>query len=279
LQRSMGVPTDHGQPDHFFNRTYIGATSADFDSGGVHVNSGIANNAFYLAVEGGTHRTSRRVVTGVGATNREQIEKVFYRAFTAMLPSSATFYLARTATIQSARDLYGVNSAAERAVTQAWDAVGVSSPAAALTTQFSPRSVAANTNACSAGGARPSFRFNVAVSEFQGVGFTVSGFNVYSYDSQARPIGAETFSSATFRSWFTTCQPGSTRIAGGATACSSLCGDLGGRSAGYAIFEFAGVDDNGNPGVFNSDVVSFGLPARAEADGEFTTPTFTKVAQ
>jgi Zn-dependent metalloprotease len=38
---------------------------------------------------------------------------------------NATFSIARAATIQAARDLYGVGSAAERAVTQAWTAVGV----------------------------------------------------------------------------------------------------------------------------------------------------------
>jgi Zn-dependent metalloprotease len=61
----------------------------------------------------------------VGAANREQIEKVFYRAFTQLLPSNATFSTARAATVQSARDLYGAASAAERAVAQAWSAVGV----------------------------------------------------------------------------------------------------------------------------------------------------------
>jgi Zn-dependent metalloprotease len=64
-------------------------------------------------------------VQGVGGANREQIEKVFYRAFTQLLPANATFGTARAATIQAARDLYGSNSAAERAVTQAWTAVGV----------------------------------------------------------------------------------------------------------------------------------------------------------
>ena len=95
------------------------------DNGGVHINSGIANNAFYLAIEGGTNRTSGQSVQGVGAGNREQIERVFYRAFTQMLPANATFSIARAATIQSARDIFGSNSAAERAVTQAWTAVGV----------------------------------------------------------------------------------------------------------------------------------------------------------
>jgi Zn-dependent metalloprotease len=64
-------------------------------------------------------------VQGVGAGNREQIEKVFYRAFTQLMPSNATFAVARSATIQAARDLNGSNSAAERAVADAWTAVGV----------------------------------------------------------------------------------------------------------------------------------------------------------
>jgi Zn-dependent metalloprotease len=42
-----------------------------------------------------------------------------------MLTPNASFSSARAATIQAARDLYGSNSAAERAVTQAWTAVGV----------------------------------------------------------------------------------------------------------------------------------------------------------
>ncbi len=71
------------------------------------------------------NRTSGLAVQGVGAANREQIEKVFYRAFVFLLPANATFATARTATIQASRDLYGVGGAVERAVTQAWSAVGV----------------------------------------------------------------------------------------------------------------------------------------------------------
>lgn len=41
------------------------------------------------------------------------------------MPSNARYAVARTVTIQAARDLYGAGSAAERAVTQAWTAVGV----------------------------------------------------------------------------------------------------------------------------------------------------------
>jgi len=118
--RSMENPGLHGDPDHYSKR-FLGTA----DNGGVHINSGISNQAFYLAIEGGTNRTSGLAVQGVGGANREQIEKVFYRAFTQLLPSNATFSAARAATIQAARDLYGSNSNAERAVTQAWTAVGV----------------------------------------------------------------------------------------------------------------------------------------------------------
>jgi thermolysin len=118
--RSMADPGLRNDPDHYSKR-FAGSR----DNGGVHTNSGIPNQAFYLAIEGGTNRTSGLSVEGVGGANREQIEKVFYRAFTQLLPSSATFAVARAATIQAAVDLYGAGSAAARAVGQAWTAVGV----------------------------------------------------------------------------------------------------------------------------------------------------------
>jgi len=118
--RSMENPGLFGDPDHYSKR-FQGTD----DNGGVHINSGIPNQVFYLAIEGGTNRTSGLSVEGVGGANREQIEKVFYRAFTQLMPSNATFSVARAVSIQSARDLYGSGSPAERAVTQAWTAVGV----------------------------------------------------------------------------------------------------------------------------------------------------------
>jgi thermolysin len=117
--RSLQNPMAYGDPDHYSIR-YTGPS----DNGGVHINSGISNHAFYLAIEGGRHRLGA-TVQGVGAANREQIEKVFYRAFTSFLPPNANFSQARAATIQAARELYGQTSAAATAVTQAWTAVGV----------------------------------------------------------------------------------------------------------------------------------------------------------
>jgi thermolysin len=116
----MAVPTAFGDPDHYSER-YRGSA----DEGGVHINSGIVNHAFYLAIEGGTHRLSQIEVPGVGAQNREQIERVFFRAFTTFLPPNATFSVARSATLLAARELYGAGGAVERAVSTAWTAVGV----------------------------------------------------------------------------------------------------------------------------------------------------------
>ena len=126
--RSLSNPGLFGHPDHY-SRLYRGTQ----DGGGVHSNSGISNHAFYLAIEGGANRTSGLTVQGVGSANREQIEKVFFRAFTLSLPASATFSMARIATIQAARDLYGAGSTVERAVTQAWDAVGVTNTSSSTT--------------------------------------------------------------------------------------------------------------------------------------------------
>jgi bacillolysin len=118
--RSLADPRSHGFPDNYRIR-YTGPE----DNGGVHINSGIASHAFYLAIEGGTNRTSGLSVQGIGAANREQIEKVFYRAFTQLLNENARFATARAATLQAAQDLYPGNSSIANALTQAWTAVGV----------------------------------------------------------------------------------------------------------------------------------------------------------
>ena len=120
----MANPQAYGDPDHYSAYRRLPATDAG-DWGGVHTNAGIPNHAFYLAIEGGTNRTSGLAVQGVGASNIEQIEKVFFRAFTLLMPRTSSFSTARAATLQAARDLYGTGSNAETAIAQAWTAVGV----------------------------------------------------------------------------------------------------------------------------------------------------------
>jgi Zn-dependent metalloprotease len=99
--------------------------SGSTDQGGVHQNSTLFSHAFYLAIEGGRNATSGLSVTGVGSANRAQIEKVFFRAETQLMPNNASFQTAAAVVIQAAVDLYGPNSAATQAVNQAMVAVGL----------------------------------------------------------------------------------------------------------------------------------------------------------
>lgn len=112
-------------PVGFFDNNFIYFFNSGPDTGGVHYNSTVFSHAFYLAVEGGRNATSGISVTGVGGQNREQIEKVFFRAVTLLMPSISSMQTAAAAVIQAAVDLYGTNSAATQAVIQAMTAVGL----------------------------------------------------------------------------------------------------------------------------------------------------------
>ena len=102
--RSMSNPISLGHPDHYSLVRFLGSS---FDNGGIHINCGVPNHAFYLAVAGGTNRVSGLRVQGVGLANRERMERIFYRAFVYFLGSSSSFHDARAATIQAAVELYG----------------------------------------------------------------------------------------------------------------------------------------------------------------------------
>ncbi|MCS7313692.1 MAG: peptidase M4 family protein, partial [Acidobacteria bacterium] len=103
------------QPSHYVNR-YLG----DADNGGVHINSGIPNHAFYLLATGGRHRLSGISVPSIG---RDRAAAIFYVGFTQCLRPTSVFRDARYCTATVARQLYG--PAEEAAVHTAWDAVGV----------------------------------------------------------------------------------------------------------------------------------------------------------
>jgi bacillolysin len=112
-------------PIAFSNGNFVFFLNSGPDGGGVHQNSTLFSYAFYLAIEGGRNATSGATVTGVGAANRAQIEKVFFRAETQLMPNNASFQTAAAVVIQAAVDLYGSGSAATQAVTQAMIAVGL----------------------------------------------------------------------------------------------------------------------------------------------------------
>lgn len=97
---------------------------SDYNSGvDVHYSSGIANLAFYLLSQGGTHPRGRSSVnvTGIGISKASQI---FYKANTSLFTSSTNFAGAKTATEQAASQL-GYSAADIASVTAAWQAVGV----------------------------------------------------------------------------------------------------------------------------------------------------------
>jgi Zn-dependent metalloprotease len=117
--RSMKAPGTAYDDDQLGKDPQPG-TMADYvnttdDNGGVHINSGIPNRAFYLAA------------TGIGGYSWEKAGKIWYAALTGgSLASSADFAAFAGATIDTARDLYGDSSDEVNAVRGAWDGVGVS---------------------------------------------------------------------------------------------------------------------------------------------------------
>lgn len=112
-------------PIAFSNGSFVFFLDSGSDGGGVHQNSTLFSHAFYLAIEGGRNATSGLSVTGVGAANRAQIEKVFFRAITQLMPNNANLQTAAEVVIQAAVDLYGAGAAPTEAVTQAMTAVGL----------------------------------------------------------------------------------------------------------------------------------------------------------
>src|SRR5918998_6179458 len=110
-----GGYTADDDPDHYSER-YTGTG----DSGGVHINSGIANHVFYLVAVGGTHHRGGSM-TGIGA---DAAARIWYRALTTYMTSSTNFSGARTATLNAANALYGAGSTQSLAVAQAWTLCG-----------------------------------------------------------------------------------------------------------------------------------------------------------
>ena len=83
------------------------------DNGGVHINSGIPNRAFYLTAD------------AIGGNAWEAPGKIWYTALCNNLRPSSNFLDAANATVMIAGTLYGVGSKQRKAVQSAWKAVGV----------------------------------------------------------------------------------------------------------------------------------------------------------
>ncbi|HEX9756401.1 MAG TPA: M4 family metallopeptidase [Nitrospiria bacterium] len=115
--RYMDRPTNDGVSRDHYSQRYTGSA----DNGGVHWNSGIQNNAFYLLATGGCHRFAGCMSGSIGANAATQI---FWRALRYYIIPTDNFFWARRTTQWAAADLYGFGSTTYNRVVEAWNRVG-----------------------------------------------------------------------------------------------------------------------------------------------------------
>ena len=96
------------QPAHMDN--YVKTIE---DNGGVHINSGIPNHAFYI------------VATEIGGYAWEKAGQIWYKTLTDKLTDRATFQDAADKTFEAAGELYGTGSLEQNAVRKGWAEVGI----------------------------------------------------------------------------------------------------------------------------------------------------------
>ncbi len=96
------------QPAHM--RDYVQTQS---DNGGVHINSGIPNRAFYVTA------------FNIGGFAWEKAGQIWYVTLKSKLSASADFATTAAKTYETARDLYGQGSLEQQAVKAGWAEVGI----------------------------------------------------------------------------------------------------------------------------------------------------------
>lgn len=112
---NQGGKNDPGYQPKTMSQYLVLANTEEQDNGGVHVNSGIPNYAFYLFA-------SNANVT------KDKAEQVYYRALTKYMTRTSKFVDARLAVVRASADLYGENSVVVVAAKAAFDAVGIADP-------------------------------------------------------------------------------------------------------------------------------------------------------
>jgi len=96
------------QPGHM--RDYVNTLE---DNGGVHINSGIPNRAFYLtAVE-------------LGSFAWEKAGRIWYIALRDKFRTTTNFQSGADLLFQTAAEIYGANSVEQQAVKKGWEGVGI----------------------------------------------------------------------------------------------------------------------------------------------------------
>ena len=116
--RYMYRPTFDGSSRDYYPARYIGTG----DNGGVHINSGIQNNAFWLLATGGSHRLTGPMSGGIGA---DAATKIFYKYLTTYALPTDDLHYVRAYTQYAAGVLYGFGSYNYNRTVEAWSKVGV----------------------------------------------------------------------------------------------------------------------------------------------------------
>ncbi len=106
----------------FFNGEMVAWRQDRCCYGAQHWNSTILSHAFYLALEGGTNVATGLTVEGAGASRRELVERIFFRALTELMPQATSFPLAADVIRQAAADL-AAGTDVQRAIEDALVAV------------------------------------------------------------------------------------------------------------------------------------------------------------
>jgi len=96
------------QPGHM--KDYVNTSN---DNGGVHINSGIPNRAFYLTA------------TELGGYAWEKAGKIWYITLRDRLSERSDFQRAANLTFEVAGSLYGKGGQEQNTVQKAWDQVGI----------------------------------------------------------------------------------------------------------------------------------------------------------
>jgi Zn-dependent metalloprotease len=96
------------QPAHM--KDYVNTAS---DNGGVHINSGIPNHAFYA------------VAVGIGGNAWEKAGRIWYVTLRDKLGTNSQFQDAARLTYETAGELFGSNSLEQQAVRSGWNEVGL----------------------------------------------------------------------------------------------------------------------------------------------------------
>jgi Zn-dependent metalloprotease len=107
--RSLQDPAAGFDPQPAHMQDYVNTVK---DNGGVHINSGIPNHAFYLAA------------TAMGGYAWEQAGLIWYLTLP-YTPATAQFQDFASLTLATAQREFGVNSPEDDAVGEAWAAVGI----------------------------------------------------------------------------------------------------------------------------------------------------------